>query len=185
MDPFDDVVLDVEDMMRIESEEGIDPSEILSSEWRPVVGFEDRFDVASCGIVRTHTGHRALKAKIRPTKIGVDRRYVAWSDEKGGTKKWRPLDVVVAKAFIDPSCSGDVDHVDGSQANCRASNLRVRRTAAPKLDTSVLRDAQANHSNDASVPDSSAASDDAVLISINSKLDEIIELLKNIKEGAF
>lgn len=89
----------------------IDPTE----EWRPVPGFEGRYEVSSHGRVWSHIRHRLLKPQPR----GWGHLYVTLGGRGYGVHQ------LVALAFIGPRPEGQlVRHWDGNHLNNHATNLR-------------------------------------------------------------
>lgn len=89
----------------------------MEEEWRPVVGYEDRYEVSNQGRVRN------LKGLIM--KPSVHRDGYLWI---GLVSKTMPYNVsvhrMVAKAFIpNPENKPTVNHKDGCKTNNRVDNL--------------------------------------------------------------
>jgi hypothetical protein len=105
-------------------------------EWRPVVGFENAYEVSSLGRVRSLNRWTEYKNRWG----GVSRRhyagqliastrhsggYLQVSLYSDGVHRMRLLHAVVAAAFIGPRPDGaEVLHGDGVKDNCRRDNLR-------------------------------------------------------------
>lgn len=102
--------------------------ELASEEWRPVVGWEGRYEVSNLGRVKS------LRCKGKPNGKPL---ILAPSVGRGGylhmtlgiTRQNREVHTVVAEAFLGPRplvVSGyriEVNHIDTSKANNRSSNL--------------------------------------------------------------
>jgi hypothetical protein len=89
----------------------------VSEEWRPVVGYEGRYEVSSRGRVRGKYG--LLKSRI--SKIGYDRARLYRPDAKAVEAFVHGL---VASAFIGPRPTGmQVNHKDGNKTNNVFENL--------------------------------------------------------------
>ncbi|RYZ52246.1 MAG: hypothetical protein EOP49_09890 [Sphingobacteriales bacterium] len=93
--------------------------------WKPVVGYEGRYEVSSMGKVRsvpyTHpkTGNR-LRGKILKTQINRD----GYETFRALGKKNIRIHRAVAKAFqLNPHSLPLVNHKDGNKLNNRLSNL--------------------------------------------------------------
>lgn len=96
--------------------------------WRPVVGFEDRYEVSSLGRVRSlaridslgrQVPRRILKAPLTPYD------YPRVTLHLNGARSKARVHVLVAEAFLGPRPSGmEVCHVDGDPANNAVTNLR-------------------------------------------------------------
>ena len=99
------------------------PSESLASlEWKPVVGYEDVFEVSRCGKVRRIKS--AKGAQLREKKLTLDSTgYLVtslWYKNKG-----RKISVhrLVAMAWVKGDHSLSVNHKDGNKLNNHADNL--------------------------------------------------------------
>lgn len=83
--------------------------------WKPVVGYEGKYEVSDCGAVR----------KIGGVDIGQ------WSNDSGysivrlsGPRSMKRVHRLVAEAFIpNPECLPFVNHLDANTSNNHASNL--------------------------------------------------------------
>ncbi len=101
--------------------------------WRPVFGYEDRYEVSNAGRVRTieRTGSRPGKQgrifkvdqKIRTPAKGP-RGYLSISLCKDGINKSFILHRIVAIAFLpNPECLPQVNHKNGIKHDNRIENL--------------------------------------------------------------
>lgn len=102
-------------------------------EWRPVVGYEGRYEINADGTVRNaRTGH------IKKQQVGQGYAWVALHD---GGKPMRPGKIhrLLAQAFLPPPLPGqtDVCHNDGNPANNRLDNLRWDTHAANMADRRI------------------------------------------------
>lgn len=106
------------------------PSKI-QEEWRPVVGYEDRYEVSNLGRVRSITrdydvvgtfgGHRTTHGRILKP-IGAIGKYQ--NVNLGFNNKVR-VHKIVAVAFVpNPDNKKCIDHIDGDKQNNAAWNLR-------------------------------------------------------------
>lgn len=102
----------------------------LMLEWRPVVGFEGRYEVSNDGRVRSvdRVDHLGRHWKGRVRKAQISRGYPAISmtesDTPGARHVVRRIHVLVAEAFIGPRPPGAVTrHLDGDAQNNHVSNI--------------------------------------------------------------
>lgn len=87
----------------------------MMERWRPVVGFEGRYDVSNRGRVYSWVTERVLRPGI------ASNGYPTVALGRGKTKTVHSL---VAAAFIGPCPPGmEVRHRDGNRRNPRATNL--------------------------------------------------------------
>jgi hypothetical protein len=95
--------------------------------WRPIPGFEDRYDVSDQGNIRSwRTTHGRIPPTIlKPTPVS-GRRYlrVGLTDDQGRTKTIR-VHRAVLLAFIGPAPAGQPEgrHLNDDQADNRLTNL--------------------------------------------------------------
>ena len=91
--------------------------------WRPVVGYENKYEVSSCGRIRTTS---RKYGKVKTLKISKDSdgyfRTALFLDDKG----YYPfVHTVVAQAFLGPRPEGyQVDHINQIKDDNRVENLR-------------------------------------------------------------
>ena len=113
--------------------------ELMQEVWRPVVGWETRYEVSSMGRVRSlpyerrnGTGLGAHRRAGRLLRAGKNKGYLAVALCKEGFCKHESVHVLVAEAFLPP-CPGkrgatngswQVDHRDGNKTNNSVENLR-------------------------------------------------------------
>lgn len=99
----------------------IDPIE----EWRPVVGYEDRYLVSNLGQVKSLPKRgRSYTIILTPTpaKRGG---YPVVSLRDGVSRKVRGVHQLVLEAFVGPRPQGTLAlHADDDPANCVLANLR-------------------------------------------------------------
>jgi hypothetical protein len=99
----------------------------IAEDWRPVVGFEDRYQVSSLGRVKSlvpegkvnnqYTG----KEKIKSQRVD---RYNYVSLWVNGKNKMRTVHRLVAMAFIpNPNNLPYVNHINGIKTDNRSENL--------------------------------------------------------------
>lgn len=99
--------------------------------WKPVVGWEEFYEVSSRGVVRSvgrfvahHTG-KLLWRKPRVLRGCMISRYVQVSLSKNGRTSTHRVHSLVAAAFIGPRPLGAlVCHNDGDRKNNAVENLR-------------------------------------------------------------
>ena len=101
----------------------------MTEEWRPVPGFEDRYEVSDEGRVRGLVCRWGRLKEPRVLKPGPDsygHLYVNLISEEHPRSRplRRPVHQLVAGAFIGPRPEGqDTRHLDGNKLNNRAGNL--------------------------------------------------------------
>lgn len=105
-------------------------------QWRPVVGWEDLYEVSSHGRVRSlHTGRgpRNLDRLLSTERPSED--YPMADLSRDGKKVKRSVHSLVAAAFIGPRPEGmDICHNDGNARNCHLENLRYGTRSENILD---------------------------------------------------
>lgn len=101
---------------------------VAKEEWRPVVGYEGKFEVSTLGRVKAlaweqrHWCGRTIpqpERLINLVKHSGGYRIVSLRD---GTKK-KYVHRIVMEAFVGPGNGRDVNHIDGDKANNRLDNL--------------------------------------------------------------
>jgi hypothetical protein len=107
-------------------------------EWRPVAGYEGRYEVSNLGRVRSldrfSRGGRFVKGKmLKPNRTGKGQRYRAVGLYDGnGHDGHTPTCIhrIVAEAFIpNPEGKREVNHKDNDGANNCVTNLEWVTTA--------------------------------------------------------
>lgn len=113
--------------------------DIDSEEWRPVVGFEEWYEVSNLGRVRTwrSKGYRAVRRADTP-------KVVSGEIAKGGyirvkltaeRRVNRPVHVLVLEAFVGPRPAGyHACHNNGVPSDNVISNLRWDTVSNNMLD---------------------------------------------------
>lgn len=121
----------------------------ITEEWRPVPGYESRYEVSNLGTVRSLAHDRRVLARD-----GVTWGVAKWSGRAlspvvrrsghlqvtlcsgDGSRKAFQLHALVLTAFVGPRPEGQHGcHYDGNPANNRLTNLRWDTAAANVRDT--------------------------------------------------
>ena len=100
--------------------------------WKPVVGFEDYYEVSDSGEVRSfdrlcngRSGSTPLRKGRVLKQMTAPNGYKKVSLTKPGTRIQRNIHVLVCEAFIGPRPTGfHILHGDGDQNNNSLENLR-------------------------------------------------------------
>lgn len=98
--------------------------------WRPVVGFEDAYEVSNCGLVRSvdrvqvrPSDGRAFRRRGQLLAPGTHPKGHRLVQLTGGARQY--VHVLVLEAFVGPRPEGMIGlHADDNQSNNRVSNLR-------------------------------------------------------------
>ena len=100
---------------------------MITEEWRPIPGYESRYEVSSLGRVRSwltyrgKPGPRILKPVIKPN--GGHLNYALTSAD--GALRFHTGHRLVLSAFVGPLPAGlETRHLDGDPTNNALSNLR-------------------------------------------------------------
>jgi NUMOD4 motif/HNH endonuclease len=106
---------------------------LLLEHWKPVVDWEEKYEVSNLGAVRRIGSSRRLKRDF-------DRGgYPRISLGPANHRKHKFVHVMVAEVFIGPRLAGWViDHLDSIRTNARASNLEYV-TPMENVKRAVLR----------------------------------------------
>jgi hypothetical protein len=142
-------------------------------EWRPVIGYEELYEVSECGGVRRvgadRLGRRTNRgAALKPWLAGTTARYLHVHLSKNGHGQKVAIHRLVAAAFLGPRTTGrrkgdwQVNHRDGNTQNNDYRNLeyvtvqgnhdhavsqgltaRGERNARAKLTEAIVRDIRA------------------------------------------
>lgn len=110
----------------------------MTERWKPIVGFEGRYDVSDHGRVRSHIRWNRKPTprimNLTPHVTGVPYLKVRLTDGVGG----HPTLLVhrlVMDAFVGPCPDGlEVRHLDGDPSNNRLSNLQYGTRPENQLD---------------------------------------------------
>lgn len=95
-------------------------------QWRPVIGWEEMFEVSNYGRVRSlrhaarNGGFKRLEAKLLKPTVVCGYRRVSLSRPEGTMR----VDRLVLLAFAGPPNRTEVDHEDGNSLNDRLDNLQ-------------------------------------------------------------
>lgn len=100
----------------------------ITEEWKPVVGFENHYEVSSLGAIRRLTDglRRGIKAGFVIKQHVIKSGYVIVGLYNRDTGKRHSLQVhnIVTAAFLGPKPRGmQVNHIDGNKQNRAASNF--------------------------------------------------------------
>ena len=100
--------------------------------WRPVVGYEDRYEVSNLGRLRTlgnrinhsRSGYNQRHTRLHSFSTAKQWGYICVGLWKDGKCKQRMLHRLVAEAFLpNPKNLPFVNHIDGNKRNNTCSNL--------------------------------------------------------------
>lgn len=117
---------------------------IITECWKPVVGFEGKYEVSDLGNVRSLNYHQEGKVKIlKPQDNG--KGYLVVQLCKNGKVKNFYVHVLTITTFQGPIPQGmTVDHINGNKRDNRLSNLQllthadnVRKAANKQLDLTL------------------------------------------------
>lgn len=91
--------------------------------WKPVEGWEDRYEVSNLGQVRSLNYHQTGKTKVlKPVTDG--KGYLMVGLCRDGTMKWEKVHRLVAVAFVpNPHNKPQVNHIDGNKQKNLDDNL--------------------------------------------------------------
>lgn len=111
---------------------------MTTEQWRPIPGYEGRYDVSDQGRVRSHHfGGRILQ--LRPNQQGY-LTVELWAGNRG---KRQRVHVLVALAFLGPRPDGmEVRHLNDVKDDARLANLAYGDHSTNMLDCVAL----GNHS---------------------------------------
>lgn len=102
----------------------------MSEAWKPVLGYEEDYEVSSCGRVRriseTRNGSHKREALIPGVRNrGKNGNYLQVVLCKKGEMKYAAIHHLVLDAFVGPRPEGaECDHIDGNPSNNCVDNLR-------------------------------------------------------------
>jgi hypothetical protein len=111
--------------------------DLYEEEWRPVVGWDNRYDVSNLGRVRRSWLNGASVLSQRSLRSA--KPYVLLY--KASRVARRPVDRLVIEAFVGFwDASFVIQHVDGDSRNCQLANLRyTAKNAIPPTAPTRLR----------------------------------------------
>jgi hypothetical protein len=96
-----------------------------AEEWRPVVGWEGKYEVSSLGNVKRIKVWIRAKTKgqnLKPIRYHTGRLHVCLCVDQ--VRKYKTIHSLVAASFIGPRPPGkEINHIDGDHTNNRATNL--------------------------------------------------------------
>lgn len=98
--------------------------------WKPVVGYEEQYEVSINGIVKgidrmtiTKAGLRSIKGRILKTRINND-GYIEVRISKNGKSISTFTHILIAKAFIpNPLNKPELNHLNGEKTDNSIDNL--------------------------------------------------------------
>lgn len=102
------------------------PEELAAEEWRPVVGWEGRYEVSNLGRVKSLRGRGNGPPMILLPSVVRGYLRVTPGPRNG---KIRTVHSLVAEAFLGPRPAPrdgyriEANHIDGVKSNCRSGNL--------------------------------------------------------------
>lgn len=107
-------------------------------EWRPVVGYEGKYEVSNLGRVKSSNYQRRGFEKILSPKSNTG--YLRVELRGGDSPREKCVHALVAEAFIpNPENKSEVNHLDGNGFNNKVSNLEwVTRSENAKHSVYVL-----------------------------------------------
>lgn len=141
----------------------------MSEIWKPVVGYESRYDVSNLGRVRTafespHPNARPFAGRLRKlykSTLG----YIRVSLNRDGVKSHFSVHILVLQAFRGRRPAGHVSrHLDGSRNNSELSNLEWSTQSRNLAD----RIKHGTHNKGSRHPNSKLTESDAVKIRLEA-----------------
>ena len=92
--------------------------------WRPIVGWEEVYDVSSWGRVRRRKAAPGTSAGLVLNPVIGNRGYRVTTLYDRARRETRTVHSLVAAAFLGPRpCMAEVNHVDHDRTNNRVNNL--------------------------------------------------------------
>lgn len=104
---------------------------MMEENWRPVVGYEGKYEVSNAGVIRSvdmilgckNGGKRFHKGRVKPQRAN-NRGYLYVTLCSDGKSVRKLVHRLVAEAFVSNSLAKEqVNHIDGNQKNNNADNL--------------------------------------------------------------
>ena len=98
--------------------------------WKPVIGYEGRYEVSNFGRVKSLPNCRRKTEHIMAQDINSVHGYVQVHLSKNGKAKSERVHRLVMEAFTDYRSKGyvqyqEIDHIDGDKTNNALSNLQI------------------------------------------------------------
>lgn len=106
---------------------GLVENRIMEEIWKPVVGYEGRYEVSSLGRIKSLArqdirGNNRVERIRKPVK--PNGRYITVYLSADSKIHRRTLHSIIAEAFIGPRPEGmSIDHIDGDKINNNPTNL--------------------------------------------------------------
>lgn len=100
----------------------------MTEEWKPVLGYESRYEVSNIGSVRTvarvDSNGRFRRCRLRKPQVSHDGYFYVILRKEDGIKL-KKIHQLVIEAFVGPRPNGCVvRHLDGNQKNNHVVNLK-------------------------------------------------------------
>ena len=106
----------------------------MSEEWRPVVGYEELYEVSDLGRVRS-VPRKGTSGQILKPYVG-NRGYLTVNPSINGRNHTMPIHHVVALAFLGPRPFGaQIRHLNGDRTDPHLSNLSYGSQSENQLDS--------------------------------------------------
>ena len=105
----------------------------VKEEWKPVVGYEGRYEISSAGRVYSHVSGKMLKPWCSPKARRVQLQVFLFTAD--GARKPRLVHRLVLEAFVGPCPEGmQACHFNDVPDDNRLLNLRWDMSSANKFD---------------------------------------------------
>lgn len=97
---------------------------MTSDVWKPIDGYEGKYEVSNTGMVRILNYHRTGIKKVLSTQIDRYGYVCVCLPKEGNKRKHMTVHRLVAKAFVpNPDGKPEINHIDGNKQNNLFSNL--------------------------------------------------------------